>query len=145
MVPVIDKLLLLTIFQRSVQVGTGVYRVPSRCRILRWRNISSYCRVPCRRGVRMTNWLRLLCFGVAESNCRKLNWNSAGAIHLKSTTGWPEGVVYSVDTPCSALAFVSETIRQRPMMNPIVYPVTYLQMVQRDLGFSEWYCGTASS
>ena len=70
--------------------------------------------------------------------------NIVSAIHLKSATGGPEVVVYSVDTACRvALVFVSIASR-RPMKSPMMNLVTYLQMVQMDLHFYECSCVTAS-
>jgi hypothetical protein len=89
----------------------------------------------------MTSWLRLLFAAVVKSDGRKLMHNIVSAIHLKSATGGPEVVVYSVDTACRVgLAFVSAASRRRPMTSPMMNLVTYLQMAQRGPDSCECSC-----
>jgi hypothetical protein len=143
---VVDKLLLLTILQGCVEVGTRVYAAPSRCGICSLSGISRNGSVSSSRiGCRMISQLRLLFVAVVVSDGRKLMHNIVSAIHLKSATGGLEVVVYSVDTACRVgLAFVSVASLRRPMTSPMMNLVTYLQMVQRGPDSCECSCVTTS-
>ncbi|KAI8418872.1 hypothetical protein FOXG_17842 [Fusarium oxysporum f. sp. lycopersici 4287] len=146
LIPVVDKLFLLAIFKSGVEVGPRVNRIHSRRGIFRCCGRSILERTAWLAGSRMTSCLRLICLGVAESGCRKLMNNVFCGIHLKSASGWAEGIVYSVDTACRVvLVFVSEKSRSLLMMTLMVHiDETYLQMAQTDRCLPCWCCVTTS-